>query len=622
MSLWNELKRRNVIRVAAAFVVTAWLVVQVVETIFPAFGFGDAAVRFVVVAFAAAFIPALVLAWVFEWTPEGLKKDAEVERGSPLARGTYKAFDRVIMVVLAAAVGFFAFDRFVLEPARTASEIAAARAEGRTEATIEAYGDQSIAVIPFVNLSSDPEQAFFADGVAEEVLNLLAKIPELRVISRSSSFTFRGADLNIAEIATRLNVAHILEGSVRASGNRIRITAQLIEAKSDTHLWSETYDRTLDDIFAIQDEIASNIVDNLHVELLGPMPRARRTDPQALAMFLQAKQVFFQSLTQDSWVDAADRMEVLLDAAVEIDSDFTDAIAWYSYVDWMRGSEGMISKEEARRRREELNARVLAIDPDNATILVNRAWDLTFYSPDLEAAVPLWERAYRSAPNDDETLRQVGRFASIIGRYDVSRRLLERAVSVNPLCAPCLYWLSIGYMIAEDWDKAAQARERFLLLGGKGGYYFYGVIKMMQGDARSALEIFDGPNVDGYNREAGRVMALHVLGDTEQSEAALARLIEPKSEEHPDYLATVANVYAFLSRKDEAFEWLERSLQLPLDPLYGKFDLVRYAVDPLRKSLHDDPRWEVFLERVGMPSRIVDSLEFSIDISQRKQTFD
>lgn len=617
MSFWNELKRRNVIRVAAAYVVTAWLVVQVVETVFPAFGFGDVAVRIVVVAFAAAFIPALVLAWVFEWTPEGLKKDAEVDRGRPLARGTYKAFDRIIMVVLAAAVGFFAFDKFVLEPARNAAEIAAARAEGRTEATIEAYGDQSIAVIPFVNLSSDPEQAFFADGVAEEVLNLLAKIPELRVISRSSSFTFRGADLNIPEIATRLNVAHILEGSVRASGNRIRITAQLIEAKSDTHLWSDTYDRTLDDIFAIQDEIASNIVDNLHVELLRPMPRARRTDPQALAMFLQAKQVFFHfAVQEDSWVDAADRMEALLDAAVEIDPDFADAIAWYSYVDWMRGSEGMISKEETRRRREELNARVLAIDPDNATVLVNRAWDLTFYSPDLEAAVPLWERAYRSAPNDDETLRQVGRFASVIGRNDVSCRLLERAVSVNPLCAPCLYWLSIGYMTAEDWDKAAQARERFLLLGGEGGYYFYGIIKMMQGDARSALEIFDGPNVDGYAREAGRAMALHVLGDTEQSEAALGRLIEPKSEEHLDYLATVANVYAFLSRKDEAFEWLERSLQLPLDPLYGKFDLVRYAVDPLRKSLHDDPRWEEFLERVGMPSRIVDSLEFSIDISQ------
>jgi len=622
MSLWSELKRRNVIRVAAAYVLTAWLVVQVVETIFPAFGFGDTAVRFVVVAFAAAFIPALVLAWVFEWTPGGLKKDAEVDRERPLPKGTYKAFDRVLMVVLAVAAGFFAFDKFVLEPARNSAEIAAARAEGRTEAIIEAYGDQSIAVIPFVNLSSNPEQTFFADGVAEEVLNLLAKIPELRVISRSSSFTFRGADLNIPEIAARLNVAHILEGSVRASGNRIRITAQLIEAKSDTHLWSETYDRTLDDIFAIQDEIASNIVDNLHVELLGPMPRARRTDPQALAMFLQAKQVFFQSMTQDSWVDAADRMEALLDAAVEIDPDFTDAIAWYSYVDWMRGSEGIISKEETRRRREELNARVLAIDPYNATILVNRAWDLTFYSPDLEAAVPLWERAYRSAPNDDETLRQVGRFAAIIGRYDVSHQLLERAVSVNPLCAPCLYWLSVGYMISEDWDKAEQARERYLLLGGTGGYYFYGIIKMMQGDARSALEIFDGPNVDGYPREAGRAMALHVLGDTEQSEAALARLTEPGSEEHLDYLSTVANVHAFLKRKDEAFEWLERSLQLPLDPMYGKFDLVRYAVDPLRKSLHDDPRWEAFLERVGMPSRIVDSLEFSIDISQRKQTFE
>ena len=234
MSLFNELKRRNVLRVAAGYIVTSWLVIQVVETIFPAFGFGDAAIRVVVIFFAAAFVPVLILTWVFEWTPQGFRKDSAVDHAQPARASAQRAFDRVVMVILALAVGFFAFDKFVLDPARDAEKFETAREEGRTEAVIKAYGDKSIAVIPFVNLSSDPEQEFFADGVAEEVLNLLARIPELRVISRSSSFTFRGDELEIPEIARRLNVAHILEGSVRKAGNRIRITAQLIEASSDT----------------------------------------------------------------------------------------------------------------------------------------------------------------------------------------------------------------------------------------------------------------------------------------------------------------------------------------------------------------------------------------------------
>ena len=257
MSFLKELKRRNVLRVGAAYVVGSWLLIQVAETIFPLFGYGDTPARMVVIVLAIAFIPSLIFSWAFEITPEGLKRDADVDRDLSVIQTTGKKLDRIILVVLALALAYFAFDKFVLDPARDAVELATAtqeaHQEGRSEALVDSYGDKSIAVLPFVNMSSDPEQEYFSDGISEELLNLLAKIPELRVISRSSSFAFKGGKIDIPTVAKKLNVAHVLEGSVRKAGNQVRITAQLIDARTDTHLWSETYDRELANIFAVQD---------------------------------------------------------------------------------------------------------------------------------------------------------------------------------------------------------------------------------------------------------------------------------------------------------------------------------------------------------------------------------
>ena len=610
MSFFNELKRRNVLRVAAGYIVTAWLVIQVVETIFPAFGFGDAAIRVVVIFFATAFVPVLILTWVFEWTPQGFRKDSAVDHDRPARVSAQRAFDRVVMVILALAVGLFAFDKFVLDPARDAAKVESAREEGRTEGVIEAYGEKSIAVIPFVNLSSDPEQAFFADGVAEEVLNLLARIPGLRVISRSSSFTFRGDELEIPEIARRLNVAHILEGSVRKAGNRIRITAQLIEANSDTHLWSETFDRNLDDIFAIQDEIAGMIVENLQVELVGSMPTATRTDPVALALTVQARQVFYDSVVDNSDVPSGDKMAALLDKALEIDPDYTPAMAWYIYANYLRLGEGLITLEEENRRFDDLAARTLALDPEQATILSTQAWAEIFVNQEIEKAAGLYERALRSAPSDSEVLLQVGRFAYIIERYDESFELLERAVALDPLCTPCLYWLSRGYMIAGRLQAAEEARERFLLIGGGGGYFYYGVIKLLQGDAEAALEIFED-HLEGFQYPHGSAMALHSLGRYEESDAMLATLIENWGDEQP---GAVAQVFAWRGDKDSAFEWLDLALDSDQSAkIQGTRRLARIG-DPVFQNLHDDPRWEDVRRRTGLSSERIAAIEIDLSL--------
>mgnify|MGYP001585733422 CR=1 FL=1 len=245
MSLFNELKRRNVLRVAMASVVAAWLIIQVVETILPAFGYSDVAIRYIIIVLAIAFIPTLVFSWAFEITPEGLKREVDVVREHSMTRFTGKMLDRIILIVLAVALAYFAFDKFVLVPSRDARLIQETARQARTEALVESYGDKSIAVLPFQNMSGNPEQDYFSDGIAVELLNLLTKVQQIRVTPRTSSFYFRDKNMAIPEIAEALNVAHVLEGSVRKDGNRVRITVDLIDPLSITLLWSDSYDRQL-----------------------------------------------------------------------------------------------------------------------------------------------------------------------------------------------------------------------------------------------------------------------------------------------------------------------------------------------------------------------------------------
>jgi TolB-like protein len=276
MSLFNELKRRNVLRVAAAYVVAAWLVVQVVETLFPVYGFSDAAIRGVISVLAIGFIPTLVFSWVFEITPEGLKKEIDVVRDQSVVHITGKKLDRVIMAMLALALAYFAIDKFVLDPVRDDRIVETARLEGRMAAIEESWGGKSIAVMPFANRSAMEEDAFFVDGVHDDLLTLLSKLGDLKVISRTSVEKFRGTGLSIPEVASQLGVATVLEGAVQRAGGQVHINVQLIDAGTDGHLWAESYDRelTAQNIFAIQSDIAQAIAQALQA-VLSPAEKSR-----------------------------------------------------------------------------------------------------------------------------------------------------------------------------------------------------------------------------------------------------------------------------------------------------------------------------------------------------------
>jgi len=340
VSFFAELKRRNVFKVAIAYIVTSWLVAQVAELAADSFGAPDWVMKMFITLLSLGLPFAVIFAWAFEMTPEGLKKEKDVDRSQSITSVTGQKLNNAIIGILVIALGYFAIDKFVLDPGRDAAEIATAVQVSREEAAKPAEPaepDNSIAVLPFVNMSSDQEQEYFSDGLSEELLNLLAKIPELRVAARTSSFSFKGQNIEIPEIAARLKVAHVLEGSVRKSGNQLRITTQLIQADNGYHLWSETYDRQLDNIFQIQDEIASAVVYALKITLLGEAPTVRETDPEAYQLFLEG-QFIRRQISASTMPMAID----LFKKALEIDPDYAPAWAElaYAYM-WNGGLSGM-----------------------------------------------------------------------------------------------------------------------------------------------------------------------------------------------------------------------------------------------------------------------------------------
>src|SRR5437667_9017931 len=320
MNFFAELKRRNVIRFAGLYLVGSWLLVQVASTVLPMFGAPEWLPRSVVILLALGFLPALIFSWVFELTPEGLKRDEDVAPEQSIAPQTARRMNRMIIAVLVFALGYFAFDKFVLAPRR-------AGAPGESSSSINS---QSIAVLPFVNMSSDKEHDYFSDGLPEELLNQLAQVPQLRVIARTSSFSFKGKEVDVATIARTLNVANVLEGSVRKSANTLRVTAQLVRTSDSSPLWSQTYYRDLTDIFKVQDEIAGKVVAALKVTLLPTqeLPKAQRTNnPEAYQQYLQGRYY----LNRFSIADF-EKARASLERACQLDPNFPLAWALLSQV--------------------------------------------------------------------------------------------------------------------------------------------------------------------------------------------------------------------------------------------------------------------------------------------------
>ena len=609
LSFLNELKRRNVFRVAAAYIVVAWLIIQVAETLFPLFGYDETPARIVVIVLAIGFIPALVLSWAFELTAEGLKRTHEADLAQSITPATGKKLDRIIVVVLALALGYFAFDKFVLDPQRDtaleeqkAVEVEQARLQGRSEALVESYGDQSIAVLAFEDMSPDKDQEYLSDGIAEELLNLLAKISELRVISRSSAFSFKGQNLEIPEIARRLNVAHVLEGSVRKAGDRVRITAQLIEARSDTHLWSETYDRTLDDIFAIQDEIAAKVVDQLKITLLGEAPALAETVPELYTLFLQGRH-----LRRQNSADSLAQSQELLERVVAADPDYVPALDDLITVYINQVHTDGRDFDEGYRLARELTLKGLERNPEVGRLYAQLGWIEMYYNGDLQAAASSFERGLKLAPDDPSLLADTETLLFLLGRLEDAEKLSSFVLEKDPLHP--VAWYNRGQFLAaaHQWEESVAALQTALRLSPElgDGHYFLALALLGSGDPKSALEEI-GREPDLQRQLLGKAMIYPALGREDQADAALAEVIE--SGEMP---LSIAEVFAMRGMNDEAFAWIGKAAAS------GSFEVAEIHVNPRLGNLWTDPRWAQLLQRLGKSPAQLDAVRFEVALPDR-----
>jgi TolB-like protein/Tfp pilus assembly protein PilF len=434
MSFFDELKRRNVFRVGVAYAVTAWLILQFTEILMEILELPGWVGKTILVLLAVGFILALVLAWAFELTPEGVKKESEVDRSQSVTANTGRKLDYAIMALLAVGLVYFIWEsRFRIEakePAIAApvvEEIAPTAGLPVESATVQ---PNSIAVLPFINMSGDADNEFFSDGVSEEILNVLARIPELKVAARTSAFAFKGTNSNISEIARELRVANILEGSVRKSGNQVRVTAQLIKADDGFHLWSDTYDRQLDNIFAIQDEIARAIADNLKVTL---NLQAGESGNLTGTTSLEAYEYYLQGMakwhlrTPDNLFSAVEDF----DRAIRIDPQFAKAYAGAALAWAVIPGYIAFNAEEAQVKTIDYANRALQLDPNLAEAITAMAWTVGSQM-NIDAARAYYEHSIELNPSFATTYQWYGRMLSDAGDSAASLEMYQRAWDLDP----------------------------------------------------------------------------------------------------------------------------------------------------------------------------------------------
>lgn len=582
---------------------SAWLLIQIADTIFPLFGLSETATRIVVIILAIGLIPVLIFSWTFEFTAEGLKKEKEIDHTAPISPHTGNKLDRLIMVVLVLALGYFAFDKFVLSESREASIAESARREGRSAALIDSYGDKSIAVMPFVDLSPRGDQQYFSDGISEELLNLLVKIPGLRVISRSSSFSFRDSDLDIPAIAEQLQVAHILEGSVRKAGQQIRITAQLIDAHTDTQLWSESFDRTLENIFAIQDEIAAEVVEQLKLTLLGNVPRARQTDPEAFTLFLQAR-YYLDQFTPESLEKSAE----IYQQALVLAPDYPPALKGLAEVYANLAAMGFLPFEETIDLSRELVSKAVELDPLYADAYSGLGSLSQYFDDDFVAAARHFEKAVELGPTQASIIGDAGVFALYLGRVGQAIKLFEYQVSLDPVSSTAHTQLARAYDAAGMLVEAVAAYQTALSLspGRVTVNFLLGIALLQIGDLDEALQSMKQEGFPALQLY-GLALVHFALGQVAESDAVLEEII---SSQTLDATLDIAAVYAFRKETEAAFDWLKQAED------NNDSGLASIAVNPIFTSLHDDPRWQNLLERLGYSQAQLASIRFDVQIPE------
>jgi len=595
-----ELKRRNVYKVAVAYAVVAWLTIQAASIFLPAFNAPQWAMQIVILILVVGFPIALAFSWAFEITPEGIKRESEVQTDESITHHTGRKIVALTIVLAVVATGLFMYQ--LVRPK-------ASHLEGGAPATPNSNGlagarpsiaEKSIAVLPFDNLSGDPQNAYFSEGIQDEILTRLAKIAELKVISRTSTQRFRSAPNDLRQIAQQLGVANILEGSVQKANDQVRVNVQLINALTDAHLWADTYDRKLTDIFAVETEIAKAVADVLQAKLTGSEQHviaARPTEnSEAHQLYLKGR-FFWNKRTGSDLKKSIDYFE----QAIAADPNYALAYAGVAdgYV-WLSAYTAGTPRDSYPKAKAAAK-KALELDDTLAEACTTLAIAIWLYDFDFSQANREFQRAIGLNPNYAIAHQQYGNITlSALGRFDDAIAEGKRAVELDPLSLVINADLGSNYCFARRYDEAIAQLRKTLEMDP--GFYIAHVALSQALDAKGARDaaivewqkaraLNDDPAVLGL---LGRAYGLS--GNKMEAEKILNQLKELSKQR---YVAAYSFALVYLGQgdKEQALRWLEQSYQ---DRAGSDIGYIR--VDPLLDPLRGDPRFEALAEKI-IPAR-------------------
>jgi serine/threonine-protein kinase len=623
MPFIDELKRRKVIRVAIAYAVTAWLLIEIAATTFPMLRLPEWTATFVTALLIIAFPVALIIAWAFEITPDGVRRDEYVDRSESVTRGTGRKLDFAVIGLMAVGIVFLVFDNYVLEksPSETAVE--------STDDSAPFRDRIMLAVLPLDNLSGDPEQEYFSDGLTEEMITQLGHLPRdrLGVIARTSSMYYKGKDKRIDEIGRELDVDYVLEGSVRRAEDRVRITAQLIQVSNQAPLWAERFEREFKDIFALQAEIARRITLTLALELMPTdevlLPRNRPVSVEAYDAYLKGR----YHETRSDYLKAIEYYE----EAIQIDPEYALPYAALGHTYAMRMTFGQISADEGMQKHWEYTRKAAELAPGLAEVEVNFA-DNSFYNEwELSAGVAGFHRAYQLDPGSEEVVAHYSYSLRAFRRFDEAIEVLKRALQLDPYSRELNNSLVDTFLESHQYFRAIEQYQKMIEIEPQDAHLYSRLSRVFEelGRFDEALEAQlqarslagDGRDRLQELRDAYRSGGMHgywLKRADHLTETAVTEEISP---------VTMAVTYTRAGDKERALEWVEKLKETSLNgaPLtvaiiytqLGETDLAMAMLEKAYEHRHpfmvylqssrnwdplrDDPRFQDLVRRMNFP---------------------
>jgi TolB-like protein len=576
LPLFAELKRRRVFRALIGYGIAAFAVLQIIEPIMHGLHWPDSVLSYVVAALALGFPLVVTLAWIFDVNEGRIERTAPAES----VRGTRLALLLTAIGLLAAAPGALWY--FYLRGSHKSATEAAA---------------PSIAVLPFVNLSSDKEQEYFSDGISEEILNALAQVDGLRVIGRTSSFSLKGKNEDLRSIGQKLDVANLLEGSVRKSGTRVRITAQLVTTSNGSHVWSQEFDRELNDVFAVQEEIANAVVTALTPKLMSaPAQRAsideqRTANPEAHDQYLLGRH-FYARGSGDGFVRAVKALE----KAVALDPNYSAAWSALSLAQFWASDQEPLRNDPSKGfpRARFAAERAIALAPRMAEGWAARGSLRTTVDEDWTGARADLERALALSPGSVDVRIAYGWLLAALGDPKEAIAVMQKATALDPLSAASWMEISSFYLGTGDLDEAIAAAQRALELSPEHGRAArnLGFAFLLSGRYPEARAAFERSSNELFRR-MGEAMVEHSLGHATESQRTLASLLAMRTAAQAAY--QIAQVYAWRGEADEAFRWLDRAAE------HHDAGLAYLKYDPLLREIRGDPRYAALLQKLKLP---------------------